>query len=226
MASIKMGAIVTDIRGTLGGHVFQKGNQSRVMKTYSSPRQAPTFIKDNTQGFINNSISLWKTLSRVQKQQWNSLGSSFRFKNRFGDSAQYTGYQFFLSINSNLQRAAYPLISDVEDFYTTITPATLESVELNSVTGEMSRVGSELIANQRCILTVFVTYSGIIEPYIQKFQWLVGIGQVDNTSATGYLRFVARYGVPSNAMSVWFGIESVNTGGWKNAIRWVRATIV
>ena len=149
-----MGAIVTDIRGKLGGHVFQKGFQSRVMKTNSKPSKNNTRSQRITQTIVNNVVALYTQLSFAHKVAWQNSNIVFTKKNRFGDNINYTGRQLFLFLNNNLAKSWLTSVLTPTSLQTVVTRGNCTSVVINIGGGYIEVRGSTAISETRYIVKV------------------------------------------------------------------------
>lgn len=111
MASIKMGAIVTDIKGKIGGTVFQGSVAGGVMKNNAAKKSTSgsskltkadagrVFLPQRT---ISSLASGWRSLSLSDQLSWKTAAPSFPFLNKYGVSYTPSGYQLYMSVNANL----------------------------------------------------------------------------------------------------------------------------
>ena len=130
-AVAKFGAMVTDLKGKVGGQVFTgtKAGTSMQNKTNSNPSakngtklsKADAGRVINTQANQTASINTWKLLSDADRQTWNAGAINFPFVNKYGEAYTPSGYQLFISVNNNLQaigeniRLTCPIPSDLEN---------------------------------------------------------------------------------------------------------------
>lgn len=91
MAQVKFGAIVTDIRGKVGGHVFQGNGLTTTMRTgYAGPGQFPS--RNQQFQTMNFKIDeMWRDLSKADKDAWNVLARQLPRQDNFGDQNFLTG---------------------------------------------------------------------------------------------------------------------------------------
>lgn len=156
MASIKFGAIVTDMRGKLGGHVFQKGNQSRVMKTNRSPRKTNTEFNNTGNVGVARMRSAWAALSFTVQNQFRLAAANFPQSNKFNDVIVYSGYQFFLFLNGAKSYFNMPLVLSVTGINNTVLRSTFTGVNINQGSGLVTLVGSAVPAGQSVLVKVLV----------------------------------------------------------------------
>lgn len=91
MARAKFGAVVTDIRGKLGGHVFQGNGFTTSIRTgYSGKGGLPA--RSSVFTSMNNDIDeLWAALSDTQKNAWDSLATQYPIIDNFANQNFLTG---------------------------------------------------------------------------------------------------------------------------------------
>lgn len=102
MAVIKLGTIVTDIAGSVGGTTFRRikgghsifNKQNRILKSSLLQNSA---LLSNAQ-----LIRRWSTLSTFEQFSWNDAATMFQFPDRFGNLRYLTGRQLYVKINSQL----------------------------------------------------------------------------------------------------------------------------
>ena len=94
MAVIKMGALVTEIIGSLGGTAFkrQKGTQVMFKKSNGASRskllQNPRLLRNST------IFRKWTNLNEAEKYAWNTLASTNKVKDKFGNDVNISGVNF------------------------------------------------------------------------------------------------------------------------------------
>lgn len=110
MATIKMGAIVTDINGKLGGHVFKGSNagtkviQTKINKSYTRAGGKGSSII----GFSATQSTIlvaqtWRNLSATQRKAWATAAVNVTYINKVGERKHYNGYQYYQKINNGSQ---------------------------------------------------------------------------------------------------------------------------
>lgn len=107
----KFGAIVTDGRGKIGGHVASKNRSGSYFRTKVTPvnRQnaAQTVVRNRLSGLSQN----WRGLTEAQRAAWNAAVSDFAKTNIFGDIVNPTGFNLYQMLNNNLTRIGEAAIS-------------------------------------------------------------------------------------------------------------------
>lgn len=103
MAVVKYGAMITEIKGKIGGSVFMGGWPNPIVKNINSGRRkysAPgTFAKHN----LSQSATTWRNLSDAQRTGWIGKASQYPALDKFGVPYTPSGYQVFVTCNTNLR---------------------------------------------------------------------------------------------------------------------------
>lgn len=112
MASGKYGAIITDMKGKIGGTIF-KGTKSgpaiQNKQTSTAGTRASGKLSKADAGRVitpqrNMALlsSSWRSLSDIQRAAWNTAAPSFPFLNKFGEAYTGSGFQLYMQCNCNL----------------------------------------------------------------------------------------------------------------------------
>lgn len=110
MAIVKMGAIATDIKGKLGGHVFQGSKGGTMIRTKSSngrlkvkPIRLDASLIERRRMALLAVTSKWQSLNPDIKQQWEQLVGVWTFINKFGEVVNRNAYAIYVAANINLK---------------------------------------------------------------------------------------------------------------------------
>lgn len=111
-AQVKYGAIITDMKGKAGGHVFKGTTAGGVMQAKASPlkgtsqngklTKADAGRVIRTQANTAENATNWKGLSDAERTTWTAAAPNFPFYNKFGQPYTPSGYQLYMSVNNNL----------------------------------------------------------------------------------------------------------------------------
>jgi hypothetical protein len=102
MATIKLGAIVTDIAGSVGGSTFRRGSnfialynkQRRQIKSVASPF--------SRLGALSNVVKTWSYMEQTDRDSWELVAGDYRFPGKFGGDKILTARQLFTKLNGQL----------------------------------------------------------------------------------------------------------------------------
>jgi len=132
MALIQMGAIATEIKGKLGGHVFQGSKGGTMIRTKGNKNKRNFQLTDNILGSgQNRNLALlkvaqkWTSMKQINKDSWNNLVGTWTFTNKFGEIVNRNGYAIFTAANINLLLSDQPMI--------TVAPLKDVALDLNAV---------------------------------------------------------------------------------------------
>jgi hypothetical protein len=108
---LKFGAIVSDGRGKLGGHVFSKNRSGSYMRTKVTPVNPSSTAQVEVRNRLSTSAQAWRGLTAAQRLQWNSAVGDFSSTDIFGDIKKPTGFNLFCMLNNNLSQVGVAQIS-------------------------------------------------------------------------------------------------------------------
>lgn len=111
-AQVKYGAIITDMKGKAGGHVFKGTTAGGVMQSKASPLTGTSASGKLTKADAGRVIraqantaenaTTWRDLSSAQQLAWTAAAPNFPFYNKFGMPYVPSGYQLYMSVNNNM----------------------------------------------------------------------------------------------------------------------------
>jgi hypothetical protein len=116
MAIVKYGMIVTEIKGKLGSHVFQKCGQGYALRSQLSQKFASSFSGFKTRSNMSLIANTWGGFDVSLRDAWSTAAFTYPATDRFGRSIVYTGYQYFIFINRTLQLMGQPIRTAPADY--------------------------------------------------------------------------------------------------------------
>jgi hypothetical protein len=136
MAVFRLGALVTDIVGSIGGTTFKRQGSTLVMM-----RKSPGASRGSTQKnkrLANNKqiFSSWRNLSEADQTAWNINASATKVKNKFGQDVNISGVAFQRRCELAGQVFLYSNI-DPTTFTTDINAFTLDNADIDWGTREL-----------------------------------------------------------------------------------------
>jgi len=100
MATIKLGAFIASIAGSVGGTTFRRYKNSIIVTNKSRGHVPDPVTNSNSLAFLSGVFSDWNVLSTTDKQNWNALAAANTFQDKFGDQHTISGRQLFVKLNS------------------------------------------------------------------------------------------------------------------------------
>ena len=102
MAILKMGAIVTNISGKVGGQTFGIGKSGQYLKNTGSYINARTVKRTGSNTLLASITAKWRTLTQAQRDSWDAATVNFPYVNRLGNTEYYSGFNLFTKFSVNL----------------------------------------------------------------------------------------------------------------------------
>jgi len=226
MAKAKFGALVTDMRGKIGGHVFQGNGFTTSVRTGYSGKGGFAF-RNVLFKEINTDIDHnYRDLTTTQKQDWDLLASKYPIADNFGDFIYLTG--------QNLYRRNYTA------FYSsgqsgTIDPATAVSVlpssELQFVAFNYAFQEIEVQFQNDRFSDAIIVYGRPVSRFglaIKTAKLPFIYGEQDETPDPNLLwdAFFAQYPAFQQGGACQFGVVQVNEFGFQTFRKVIYGTFV
>lgn len=95
MATIKLGAIASDIRGSIGGTVFSRNGGGAYAKQRIKGTDPNTASQQVMRSIMSGLISAWAALAAQVRTDWGVYASAVGFVNRLGDVINLSGYNMY-----------------------------------------------------------------------------------------------------------------------------------
>lgn len=109
---ILWGALVVDGRNKIGGHVASKNRAGAYLRTKVSPAQPASSYTAAVRSRLASISSAWRSLTEIQRKQWNDAVSSFKKTDIFGNVRHPSGFNLFQELNNNLVNAGVAQVTD------------------------------------------------------------------------------------------------------------------
>ena len=110
---LKFGAIVTDGRGKIGGHVASKNRSGAYLRTKVTPSNPNTVAQAQARSILATLSQMWQTLTDSQRSGWNDAVKEWGTTDIFGDIKNPSGINLFVKLNANLLNVGLAPLSDV-----------------------------------------------------------------------------------------------------------------
>lgn len=126
MANIKYGAIITEIKGKVGGSVFQSNKAGFTMK--NKPKIAIDRAKARTFGdghqnlLFSSAIKNWSQITEANRSSWSALVGTWQFNNKFGDVYNGSPYQIQNACNINRQLLELAMLAPAPTYNPAVDP--------------------------------------------------------------------------------------------------------
>lgn len=212
MAKIKFGALMTDARGKLGGHVFSKNRGGAYLRTKVTPSNPQTEDQQANRSLLGYLAQQWSTLTEPQRASWNNAVGDWKSTNIFGDSVNPSGKSLFTSLNKNLLNVGGTLMTDA--------PAKVQMAILG-LSGFVVDISSSTITPQFSgVITGFDVVISATAPLTQGTSFVKNrLRSIYKAAAASideediYTAYVAKFGEPVAGQNIHFEMKLVATNG-------------
>jgi hypothetical protein len=102
MAKFKLGAIISNIAGSIGGTTLKRSPFGFVAMNKSLGGSKSARYKNNYVTKLGNVFRRWRYLSEDAKNAWNAYALTMTFPDKFGEQKYLTGRQLFIKCNARL----------------------------------------------------------------------------------------------------------------------------
>ena len=101
MARVQFSALVADMKGRLGGSVFQGGKGGTILRNNAWRGGAKTHRWQLARQRLVFYANQWTALTIGQKNAWNAYGESIETPGVFGDPVTMTGQNAYIMVAAN-----------------------------------------------------------------------------------------------------------------------------
>jgi len=226
MAIAKFGAIVTDVRGKLGGHVFQGNGFTTSIRTGYSGKGGITARNkefDSQKITIDN---LWSNLSISDKNDWQVLASQNPVRSTFADLEVLTARSFHLRNYTHFFASGQTGTIDPKAAVNDLPSSELEHAQFNftnediDIQFKFDRFSIATIVYAKPVLKFNLSIQAAKLPFIY--------GEEDETPQDDLLwdAFFAKYPDFTENSPCQFGVRQVNEYGFSTFVKTIYATFV
>lgn len=212
MAKIKLGTLVTDIRGAVGGTIFSRNRGGAYAKKNTSPVQPNSSSQMSVRSIFGSVANTWKSLTGAQQNAWRLAAPSFTYTDIFGETREYSGQQLFMKLNSQL------LLVDISATLQTTPPAlaSLDTINVAQVAATTSTLtvtinsGADLTSPQEVLVYASVgTSLGVLAESSAGPYRLIGSFSTTSGVADIFTAYNAIYGAPVSGTRI-----HIKTASW------------
>lgn len=217
MARLKLGAIITEASGKLGGQTVSKVGNTVYIKNNTVSKRTGTRSQMQRRLTTQYLMSMYSYLSDFQKQLWHEQTPDYEFKDKFGDTQRRNAFQLFQLINQYRLLTGGGLITNPFPVHKPSFP-----VGINATVSETQiLLQSDAYANDDVIM-IYAT-PPIPNGVSATEKYMRFIGYVYGYTIAGGIGFIDEYlkVFPSLKENTYiqFGVKTVsNNSGYSNGI--------
>lgn len=114
MATFKLGAIITDIAGSIGGTTLKRNGSYKVIMNKSSGTPYSRSYNNRSLQYLPYIFKAWSGLDNSEKAAWKDKALLFTFPDKFGTLRTLSGRQLFVKLNAQ-RWSSVPSLVDVSE---------------------------------------------------------------------------------------------------------------
>lgn len=213
MAKIQLGAIISNIKGSISGSTFRQSQHSisiynKVGRNFKNANK-----RNSRAGQFSNLSNLFNNLTEVEQAWWADNSTRFPFLNKFGNSVLLTARQLFIKLNMQLsvtgQQVANTgtMISDTES-------TEIESFSVDTETNEVEVSITNRVENSYLCFYAQVVNKGRMLPNQNKKQVFFIISRSADTSFSVGPEFFSQLPYVSEGQKIQLTCYTINDFGF------------
>lgn len=224
MARFKLGAIITDLQGSIGGTVFRRGITSGIIYNKGISASKNKLLQNAQLNPISAIFRKWSLFTPEQQDDWNSASLLFLFPDKFGTLRNITGRQLFTKLNIQLLPNNTEILnpdginSDTQPF----------TVFASSVTSDKTSALIQINGStpgQTYFIQAEVSLRDLRNPTFTRSQ-IFQAEFVENTEIIDLTdNFYSKFPYFNAQYTVIFYVTAVNEYGFKSVTLWSIATL-
>lgn len=221
---IKFGAIVTDGRGKLGGHVFSKNAAGAIMRTKVTPANPNTVAQSLARSMFSAISQLWSALTQNQRDGWNESVAEWQKTNVFGDLKKPTGKALFQRLNNQAQAAGWSPVTTVPT-KGELPTAVISSGTIAITAATIALADMDVAASTRIMVFATAPLSAGTSGAGSKLRLIYTSLASTYSPAAAYTGYTDKFGIPDVTANIFLGVKNVIATGQASPIQTLSATM-
>lgn len=211
MAVIKLGSIVTDIAGSIGGTTFRRTSTGHAVYNKQGKQVKSAFAKASRKNQLGNIFSSWYNITESERNQWAYNASIYPLKDKFGNTKYLTGRQLYTKLNAQLLPAN--VTSKVKDFDTFVELAAVNMNSFDISVSELSLYIGGQFDKQFIYISMYQLRSrGRVKPHAH-FKRTAVKETFSNINIDIWNEFRKQFPLAENGQTFGFNIQFANASG-------------
>lgn len=217
MATFKLGAIITDVAGSIGGTTIRRTPNGHAMYNKQGTQIKSAFAEKNKRVQLSNVFSSWARLSEPEQTTWKDLAVLYPQKDKFGGLKQLTARQFYTKLNAQLVPVGASV--DLGNFDPTISDAVVESVVLDANSEVFAFDLDKTIRNFYFMVSVYrVRSKGGVKPHAH-FRRTYAKLQGNTTTIDIWDAFIQQFNIYSKGDNFGVNIQIMSVSGFLSPVQ-------
>lgn len=219
MATFKLGAIVTDIAGSIGGTTLKRNGNYKVMMNKSGGSPYSKLLKNNALSYLGNIFKAWSLLDTATQEAWKAQALLYTFPDKFGNLRTLSGRQLFIKLcgqNFKVNReyvdvaGVNAVLPDAEWFQATFYYSTPEF---------RVRITNPNDASYTFLISIEMSLQPLREPTFISRKSVAIIRDVNSVNANIYNDIIALYPYYNQSYNARVYFQVINASGFKSVMQ-------
>lgn len=193
MARVQYGSIITELKGKLGGHIFQGGNNAKVIRLRGYTKGSTTTTRSAATSNLQQITSAYRLLTSPQRASWVAAAGNWPFTDKFGNTYFGSGYQMYVAYNRNLVAIRQAtVVSPVAP----VSPMALGTIVASASATNTLVVGWDNALDGNTTVMCFASpmYPSSVNSNNRRYTFLAIEHTATNTNLFAGTQYVAKYG--------------------------------
>ena len=222
---LKFGAIVTDGRGKIGGHVASKNRAGAYLRTKVTPSNPQSVAQVQARSILASLSQTWQALTDSQRSGWNEAVKEWGTTDIFGDIKKPSGINLFVKLNANLISVGFPQVLDVPQKME-VPSVIITSANLIISNDDVSINFDSSAANGlTALIRATPTLSNGVSFVKSQFR-VIGNGVVFGNTVDLMGAYNAKFGTPSVGANIYANVQFVLPNGQKTTEQKVKVQVI
>jgi len=215
MAIFKLGAIVTDIVGSIGGTTFKRGSGNPVMLSKSNGGSRNKLLQNKQLNKIANIFKQWSQLTTTLRDDWNAAALLYEFPDKFGVLRNLSGRQLFTKMNIQLL-PVNASITDPAGISSLLPVFSIDNSEINILVPSAHVVLTSDAEIGNYMFSLEISYAPLESPVFSAREVLLVLPVEFSVDANLWDALVAKFPYYGAGYNVRVYVQVVNDSGFKS----------
>lgn len=217
MASIKLGAFITNIAGSISGTTFRRSSRGLVAYNKQNRQLKSAFANKTVKNKIGVIFSAWLALDIETKQAWHDKAVLYPQKNKFNETVILSGRQFFTKLNCQL--IPFGVAADLEDWNDLLQTSIILGITSGVENGILTLNFDKITDPGYLLVSVYPVRAGSNSRPSQKF-WSCFAGDITGVTSKNIIsEFTTQYPLFKRNTFYGFNCQFVTYSGFKSSLQ-------
>lgn len=216
MALVRLGAMVADVRGSIGGTVFSRNRGGAYVRNRTTPLNPQSVRQVEVRSTLADLAQRWATqLTQAQRDAWDLYAENVLLPNSLGDPRKVSGLNMYVRSNSLLADTESTMVDDGPTTFT-LGPTIVPSLSLDATDNEVTitDLGSYDLADGavNMLIQQGTPKNGGVQFFKSPFRRVGSANAVETTAEPPYGPFSLAFPVVAG-QAVWMRTATVTDDG-------------